>query len=67
MSNCKKRKAYKLTGSLSRNTFKNIIDEAVQDSHRLVGDTRIRVHLLEDCYHESDTYPNPSFESNTPL
>ena len=36
------------TGSLSRNTFEDVVDEGVEDGHRLVGDTGVRMHLLED-------------------
>lgn len=37
-----------LTGCLSGNAFEDIVDETVENSHRLVGDTSIRVDLLED-------------------
>jgi len=37
------------TGSFGGNTFENIVDKAVKDSHRLIGDTSIGVHLLEHC------------------
>ena len=37
------------TGCFSGNTLKDIVDEGVKDGHRLVGDTGIRVHLLEHC------------------
>ena len=36
------------TGSLSRDTLENVVDEGVQDGHRLVRDTRVGVDLLED-------------------
>jgi len=35
-------------GSLSSNALKDIVDEGVQDGHGTVGDTGIRVNLLED-------------------
>ena len=38
-----------LTGSLSSNALEDVVDEGVEDGHRLVGDTRVRVDLLEDC------------------
>jgi len=34
------------TGSFGGNTLENIVDKAVKDSHCLIGDTSIRVHLL---------------------
>ncbi len=37
------------TRSLSSNTFKDVVDEGVEDGHRLVGDTSIRVNLLQHC------------------
>ena len=37
------------TGSLGRDTLENVVDEGVEDGHRLVRDTRIGVDLLEDC------------------
>ena len=37
-----------LTGSLGRNALEDVVDKGVEDGHRLVGDTRIRVDLLED-------------------
>jgi hypothetical protein len=37
------------TGSLSGDTFKDIVDEGVEDSHRLVRDTSIGVDLFQDC------------------
>jgi len=42
------RKIARLTGSLSGNAFENIVDERVEDGHRLVRDTGIRVNLLEN-------------------
>ena len=38
----------KRTGSFSSDTFEDIVDEGVKNGHRLVGDTSIRVDLLED-------------------
>jgi hypothetical protein len=35
-------------GGFRSNTFKDIIDEGVQDGHGLVGDTSIGVNLLQD-------------------
>ena len=37
------------TGCLSGNTLEDIVDEGVENGHRLVGDTSVRVDLLEDC------------------
>jgi len=34
--------------SFSGNAFKDVVDKRVQDGHRLVGDTSVRVNLLED-------------------
>lgn len=36
------------TGCLSGDALEDVVDEAVQDSHRLVRDTGIGVDLLED-------------------
>ena len=36
------------TGCLSGNTLEDIVDEGVENGHRLVGDTSVRVDLLED-------------------
>ena len=36
-------------GGLSGNTLEDIVDERVQDRHGTVGDTSVRVDLLEDC------------------
>ena len=36
------------TGCFSGNALKDIVDERIKDGHRLVGDTSIRVDLLED-------------------
>lgn len=38
----------RLTRRLGGNTLEDIIDEGVENSHRLVGDTSIWVDLLED-------------------
>jgi len=35
-------------GSLGRNTLENIIDERVENGHRTVGDTSVRVNLLQN-------------------
>jgi len=35
-------------GGFRGDTFKDIVDERVQDGHGLVGDTSIRVNLLQD-------------------
>ena len=39
----------KRTGSLGCDALEDIVDERVQDGHGLVGDTSVRVHLLEYC------------------
>jgi hypothetical protein len=36
-------------GCLSGDALKDIVDEGVQDGHGAVGDTGVRVDLLEDC------------------
>ena len=36
------------SGCLFSDTFKDVIDKAVHDGHGLVGDTSVRVDLLED-------------------
>ena len=36
------------TGSLSSDTFEDIVDEGVHDAHGLGGDTSVRVHLFQD-------------------
>jgi hypothetical protein len=36
-----------LTGCLSGDTLKDIVYERVEDCHGFVGDTGIRMHLLE--------------------
>jgi len=35
-------------GGLGRNTLEDVVDERVQDRHGTVGDTGVRVNLLED-------------------
>ncbi len=35
------------TGSLSSNTFKNVVDKRVHDAHGLAGDTSIGMNLLQ--------------------
>jgi hypothetical protein len=37
----------KLTGSLLGDALKDVVHKRVKDSHRLVGDTSVRVNLLE--------------------
>jgi len=51
------------------NAFEDIVDEAVQDGHSLVGDTSIGVDLLEDLIDvigeaESRVYDVPEQELN---
>lgn len=36
-------------GGLGRDALEDVVDERVQDGHGAVGDTSVRVHLLEDC------------------
>lgn len=36
------------TGCLGCDAFKDVVDERVEDSHGLVGDTSVGVYLLED-------------------
>jgi hypothetical protein len=36
------------TGGFSCNAFEDIIHKGVENGHRFVGDTGIRVYLLED-------------------
>lgn len=36
------------TGCLSGNALEDVVDKGVEDGHRLVRDTSVRVHLLED-------------------
>lgn len=38
-----------LTGCLGGNALEDIVDERIEDGHRLVGDTSVWVDLLEDC------------------
>lgn len=57
----------KLTRSLSSNTLKNIVDKAIQNGHRLVGDTRIGVNLLKDCQIPCQIAFNKRGEINEPL
>ena len=45
-----------LTGCLSGDTLKDIVDKGVEDGHRLVGDTSVRVHLLEHYKHRSESF-----------
>ena len=49
------------TGSFSSDTFEDIVDEGVKNSHRLIGDTSIRVDLLEDCKSRENAF-RPEFE-----
>ena len=39
----------KLTRSLGSNAPKDVVNKAIENSHRLVRDTRVGVDLLEDC------------------
>lgn len=43
-----------LTGCLRGNALEDVVDKRVENGHRLVGDTSIRVDLLEDCESASD-------------
>ena len=36
------------TGSFSSNPFEDIVHEAVENGHRLVGDTSVGMDLFED-------------------
>jgi hypothetical protein len=36
------------TGGFGGNTFKDIIDKGVEDSHGFIGDTSVRVYLFKD-------------------
>lgn len=45
---CNRTQDIKRTGCLGSDTLKDIVDEAVKDSHRLVRDTGIGMDLLED-------------------
>ena len=36
------------TGTLSGDTFKDVIDEAIHDAHRFAGDSRVRMNLLQN-------------------
>ena len=55
------------TGCFSGNTLKDIVDEAVEDGHSLVGDTGIRVDLLEDFESSSVDVQCKNRKENTPL
>jgi hypothetical protein len=37
------------TGGFGCNAFKDVIDKRVENSHGLVGDTGVGMHLLEHC------------------
>lgn len=41
-----------LTRRLSRDALEDIVDEGVKNSHCLVGDTSVGMHLLEYCNNE---------------
>ncbi len=59
-----------LTRSLRRDTLEDVVDEGVEDGHRLVRDTRVRVDLLEDCDASNafNLRPHPRYNSlNVPL
>jgi len=45
----------KRTGSLGCDALEDIVDERVQDGHGLVGDTSVRVHLLEYCASQGES------------
>ena len=36
-------------GGLGCDALEDVVDEGVEDGHGAVGDTGVRVHLLEDC------------------
>src|SRR5258707_2094682 len=57
----------KLTRSLSCDTFKDIVDKAVQNSHCFVRDTGIGVDLLEDCQIPSQIESNKEDKSRRTL
>jgi hypothetical protein len=38
-------------GGFAGNLFEDVVDERVHDGHRLGGDARVRVHLLEHLVH----------------
>ena len=42
------REGWRLTGRLSGDALEDVVDEGVEDRHRLVRDTRVGVDLLED-------------------
>ena len=43
------------TRCLGCDTLEDVVDERVEDGHRLVGDTSIGVHLLEHCNDKAET------------
>lgn len=64
----------KLTRCLSRDTLEDVVHERVEDGHCLVGDTRVRVHLLQHytdvsqlCLIKDPTPSNWSGASGLPL
>jgi len=44
---------FRLTGRFSRDALKDIVDEGIENSHRFIGNTSVRVHLLQHCTLES--------------
>lgn len=44
---------FQLTGRFSRDALKDIVDEGIENSHRFIGNTSVRVHLLQHCTLES--------------
>lgn len=64
----KARGKLRLTRRLSRDALEDVVDERVQDGHRLVGDTSIRVDLLEDYTLRENLNPSAKSEKpNSPL
>ena len=55
------------TRSFGRNALEDIVDKGVKDGHRLVGDTSVRVDLLEDCIRVRTRSKCPSQSLNSPL
>lgn len=40
-------------GGLGSDALENVVDKGVQDRHGTVGDTGVRVNLLQDCIKKS--------------
>ena len=55
------------TGGFCSDALENVVHERVEDSHRLVRDTRIRMHLLEHCRPRTDRQHNSSTRQNSML